>query len=88
MIKPRYDRKFIQLSGEHWRASAALGYAKEKKIFYIPYETSEFYYNMLQSGLLKVLKNLTDNEAIVLLSAGLDIVLKHIADECIYLDSE
>lgn len=88
LTKPRYDRKLIQLSGERWKASAALGYAKEKKIFYTPYETSEFYYNMLQKGLLEVLKNLTEDGTIILLSAGSDIVLKHIADECIYLDSE
>ena len=52
----RFDRKFFQLSTERWRACAALGYAKGKRIFYAPYQTSSFYYQMCQSGLLKALK--------------------------------
>lgn len=88
LTESRYSRRFMQLSGERWRASAALGYAKEKKIFYTSYETSEFYYQMLQNGLLKALRNLRDDGAIVLLTAGSDVVLKHIVDECIYLDRE
>lgn len=82
----RQDRKFFQLSGERWRASAALGYAERKRIFYAPYKTSDFYYEMCQSGLLKALKELADSGAIVLLPCGSDYFLKHIVDECIYLD--
>ena len=41
---------------------------------------------MCQSALLKSLHELTDSEALVLLPAGSDNFLKHIADECIYLD--
>lgn len=86
-LKPsRQDRKLFQLSGERWRASAALGYAEGKQIFYAPYKTSDFYYEMYQSGLLKALKELTDSGAIVLLPCGSDYFLKHIADDCIYLD--
>lgn len=88
LTRPRYSRKLIQLSGERWRASAALGYAKEKKIFYAPYNTSEFYYQMSQSGLIKVLRNLTEDGAIVLLPSGSDVVLKHLVDKCVYLDRE
>lgn len=88
LTKSRYSRRLMQLSGERWRASAALGYAKEKNIFYTPYKTSDFYYQMLQNGLLKALRNLTDDGAIVLLTAGSDVVIKHIVDECIYLDRE
>ena len=84
LTEPRYDRKLFQLSGERWRASAALGYANRKKIYYAPYEFSKFYYDMCCSGLLKVLKELTADGAIVLLPAGSDEFLKHIADECIY----
>lgn len=43
---------------------------------------------MLQNGLLKALRNLRDDGAIVLLTVGSDVVLKHIVDECIYLDRE
>lgn len=88
LTEPRYDRKLFQLSGERWRASAALGYANRKKIFYAPYKTSKFYYDMCRSGLLKALKELTYDGAIVLLPVGSDDVMKHIADECIYLKKE
>ena len=43
---------------------------------------------MLQRGLLKVLRNLTEDGAMVLLATGSDVVLKHIVNECIYLDRE
>lgn len=86
LTPPRQDRKLFQLSGERWRASAALGYAEGKRIFYAPYKSSDFYYAMCQSGLLKALKEVTANGAIVLLPCGSDYFLKHIADECIYLD--
>jgi len=83
-----YNMKLFQLSGERWRVSAALGYANRKKIFYAPYMSSKFYYQMCLSGLLKVLKTLTADGAIVLLPAGSDEFLKHIADECIYTNHE
>lgn len=86
LTPPRYDRKLFQLSGERWRASAALGYANGKKLFYAPYETSKFYYQMCQSGLLKALKELTAHGAVVLLPVGSDEIMKHIADECIYIN--
>lgn len=88
LTEPRYDRKLSQLSGERWRASAALGYANRKKIYYAPYKSSNFYYQMCHSGLLKVLKELTADGAIVLLPAGSDEFLRHIVDECIYTNRE
>lgn len=88
LTEPRYNRKLFQLSGERWRASAALGYANRKKIYYAPYKPSNFYYQMCNCGLLKVLRELTDDGAIVLLPAGLDEFLKHIVDECIYTNRE
>ena len=88
LTEPRYDRKLFQLSGERWRASAALGYANRKRIYYAPYKPSNFYYQMCQSGLLKVLKELTSDGAIVLLPVGSDEFLKHIVDECIYTNHE
>lgn len=88
LTEPRYDRKLMHLSGERWRASAALGYANRKKIFYAPYKPSNFYYSMCQTGLLKVLRELTSDGAIVLLPVGSDKLMKHIADECIYIDSD
>lgn len=83
---PRQDRKLLHLSGERWRASAALGFVEGKKIFYAPYKTSSFYYAMCQSGLLKALKELADSGAVVLLPCGSDSFLRHIVDECVYLD--
>jgi hypothetical protein len=84
----RYDRKFIHLSGERWKASAALGYASGKKIFFAPYKTSEFYCQMCQSGLLKVLDELKKYSALIVLPAGSDKFMKHIADEIIYIDPD
>lgn len=86
LTEPRYDRKLFQLSGERWRASAALGYASGKQIFYAPYESSSFYYQVSGGGLLKALRNLTGAGALVLLPGSSDRVLKHIVDECVYLD--
>lgn len=88
LTEPRYDRKLFQLSGERWRASASLGYANRKKIYYAPYKPSKFYYQMCNSGLLKVLRELTDDGAIVLLPAGSDEFLRYIVDECIYTNRE
>lgn len=88
LTEPRYDMKLFQLSGERWRASAALGYSNRKKIFYAPYKCSNFYYQMCQSGLLKVLRELTAGGAIVLLPAGSDEFLKYIVDECVYTNRE
>lgn len=89
MLTPeRYDRKFIHLSGERWRASAAYGYAMNKRIYFAPYNPSGFYHRMCCSSLLKALRELTDSGALVVLPAGSDAFLKHIADEIVYLDRE
>lgn len=82
----RYDRKFNHLSGERWRAAAAFGYAQNKRIYFSPYETSNFYYHMCGSSLLKCLRELTDNGALIVLPSGNDTFIKHIVDEVIYLD--
>ncbi len=82
----RYDRRFKELSGERWRASSAFGYAQNKKVFFAPYRSSDFYYQMCESGLLKALRALTDDGAVVLFPTGSDEFIKHIADEIIYLN--
>lgn len=82
----RYDRKFQALSGERWRAAAAFGYVQNKRIYFAPYKTSRFYYRMCQSGLLKVLRELTNSGALVILPVGSDEFIKHIADEVVYVD--
>ncbi len=43
---------------------------------------------MCNCGLLKVLRELTDDGAIILLPVGSDEFLKHIVDECIYTNRE
>lgn len=88
LTSERLDRKLYQLSGERWRASAALGCAEGRKIFYAPYRSSEFYYQMCQAGLLKALRELTERGALVLLPVGSDDFISHIADKCIYLRHE
>ena len=85
LTQSRLSSKLKYLSGERWRASAALGYAERRRIFYAPYKTSKFYYDMCQSGLLKALRELTDVGAIVLLPVGSDEFVKYIADKCIYI---
>ena len=84
----RYDRKFNHLSGERWRAAAAFGYAQNKRIYFSPYETSNFYYHMCGSSLLKCLRELTDNGALIVLPSSNDTFIKHIVDEVIYLDRD
>ena len=84
----RYDMKLQCLSGERWRASAALGYASGKKIYYAPYKNSGFYHSMNGSNLFKPLRFLVDNGAIVVLPVGSDTFIKNVVDECIYLDPE
>ena len=79
--------KLKHLNGERWQASAALGYVMGRQIFYAPYNTSQFYYHMCQSGLLKALRELTDAGAIVLLPVGSDEFIKYIADLCIYIQT-
>ena len=81
----RFDRKLRQLSGERWRASAALGFALGKKIFYAPYCPSNFYRHMSGSNLFKVLKFLTEHGCLVVLPVGSDAFMKDIADECVYI---
>lgn len=82
----RYDLKFKHLSGERWRAASALGFALNKRIFFAPYKESIFYYQMCQSSLLKALRTLAESNALVILPAGSDEFIKHIADEVIYVD--
>lgn len=82
----RYDRKFQHLSGERWRAAAAFGYVQNKRIYFAPYKTSLFYYQMHQAGSLQVLRELTKSGALVILPVGSDELIKHIADEVIYVN--
>lgn len=86
LTEQRSGRKLRCLSGERWRASAALGYAEGRRIFYAPYKTSLFYYQMCQSGLVKALRELSNTGAIVLLPAGSDEFVKYIVDKCIYIE--
>lgn len=80
---PRYDRKLSQLSGERWRASAAIGYASGKRIFYGPYKSSNHYSSMNQ--LPEIIRFLTDHDCMVLLPVGSDKFIPECVDECIYI---
>lgn len=88
LTEERLDVRLAWLSGERWRASAALGYAEGKKIFFSPYKTSSFYNRMCSSCLIKALRELTENGAVIFLAAASDRFVKHIVDECIYLDKD
>lgn len=88
LTEERSDRKLKELSHERWRASAALGYAKGKRIFYAPYAASSFYAQMGKTGFLQVLKILTESGALVLLPVGSDRYLKQVVNGCISLDPE
>lgn len=84
----RSDRRFIHLSGERWRAAAALGYAMHRKIFFAPYCTSMFYRQICSSGFSGVLDVLRHAGAVILLPAGSDAFLRQIADQVLYLDPQ
>ncbi len=82
----RYDRKLSQLSGERWSASAAVGYASGKKVFYAPYNSSNFYSS---NARLKLMINyLTSHDCMVLLPVGSDMYLKDCVDQCIYIEQK
>lgn len=80
------DRTFGALSGMRWKAASALCYAQRKRVFYAPYKPSVFYYQSCQSMLLKPLRELADDGALVLLPVGSDELIRHIADEVVYLN--
>ena len=82
----RHDIKLQYLSGERWRASAALGYVSGKSIFYAPYENTSFYHSMYGSNMFKALRYLADKGTIIVLPVGSDTFIKSVVDECIYLD--
>lgn len=86
LTEARYDRKLMHLSGERWKASAALGYALGKRIFYAPYCPSNFYRQMKESNLFKCLKYLTMHDCLVVLPVGSDAFLKDYADRCVYVE--
>ena len=80
----RYDRKLRQLSGERWSASAAVGYASGKKVFYAPYNPSFFYSS--NARLKYLIDFLTSHECMVILPVGSDMYLKDFVDKCIYIE--
>ena len=86
LTEPRYDRKLSQLSGERWRASAAIGYASGKRIFYGPYKSSNHYSSMNQ--LPEIIRFLTDHDCMVLLPVGSDKYIPECVDECIYIQQD
>ena len=84
LTEPRYDRKLSQLSGERWRASAAIGYVLGKKVFYGPYRSSEYYSKM--NALPEIINFLKEKDCMVVLPVGSDIYIKRYVDQCIYLE--
>ena len=74
----RYDCKLRQLSGERWSASAAVGYASGKKVFYAPYN----------ARLEHMISYLTSHDCMVLLPVGSDMYLKDHVDQCIYIEQQ
>ena len=82
----RYLRKLNQLSGERWSASAAVGYASGKKIFYAPYEASNFYSS--NARLKSMIDYLTSQDCMVLLPVGSDMYIKQCVDQCIYIEQK
>ena len=77
----RHDIKLQYLSGERWRASAALGYVSGKSIFYAPYENTSFYHSMYGSNMFKALRYLADKGTIIVLPVGSDTFIKSVVDE-------
>ena len=81
----RHDIKLQNLSGERWRASAALGYVSGTSIFYAPYKNTSFYHSMYGSNMFKALRYLADKGTIIVLPVGSDTFIKSVVDECVYL---
>ena len=68
LSEKRYNMRLRELSGERWSASAALGYALGKKIFYAPYNPSMFYSSNFR--LKNMIDFLTSHGWMVLLPVG------------------
>ncbi len=82
----RYSCKLKHLSGERWSASAAIGYVSGKKIFYAPYESSDFYSS--NARLQNTIDYLTSHDCMVLLPVGSDMYIKKCVDQCIYIEQK
>lgn len=86
LTEARYGRKLSQLSGERWRASAAIGYAMGRKIFFGPYRSSSAYSHM--NALPEIINFLKARDCLVVLPVGSDKYIKGIVDECVYIEPQ
>ncbi len=85
LTEARFDRKLKNLSGERWRASAALGYSLGKRIFFAPYKPSNYFQYLSETVFTNVISFLKDKDCLVVLPVGSDRVIKGLTDEIIYI---
>lgn len=80
----RVDRRFNQIGNEHWRASLAIGYAYNKKIYCLPFlESSQWenYYSIMLEKWLNILKN---EESIIIIPTDNEETVGKLIDKVYY----
>ena len=76
----RIDRSIKYMSGERWKASAAIGYANGRKIFCYPWMNSRDIEH-LKEQLFDVIKYLTDSGCIVIIPTTAEENMKKISSK-------
>lgn len=67
----RLDYELCKYSGERLRASLAIGYASNKKIFCFPWMNTAYFHDIiLSSGVFRLFKKLTNEDCIIILTTS------------------
>ncbi len=88
-LKPdRVDYKLSYYSGERMRASLAIGYALNKKIYCFPWMNSAYLYDIFQSSCVtRFFDRLRDDGCIVIIPTYKKETIINIVDEIIEIDN-
>ena len=85
---PRYNRKMSQLSSEGWKASSAIGYAHDKRIFCFPdmdYSRPNFFEEYRELWFEDILRFLIVNKKLVIIPSSFSRAVDGLFDEIVKL---
>lgn len=77
----RLNRILAYTGNEHWRASLAIGYAFNKKIYCFPYIDEELYSEFVRTEVINFIPLLTQNNGIVILPADLTSPIANLSNK-------
>lgn len=80
----RLDRRLAYTGNEHWRASIAIAYAEEKRIFCAPFIEEKMWDNYLRLYLEGWLRMLRDEDRLIILPVSGEKNFRELSDEIIY----